>query len=162
MEPVPSSLIVPSPPVLTPPPVFVVPLLAVAGVAVLAAALFHRWRQVRAAHPEISLGGGTAVVIEGVTWGTNQTLLREPAQWTRLKEALPPAWRWITGPPQSPHKLRGIQSPHLWLSRRDLTAGRYVTVGSVEVSALTKDGAEFQSNGYHGFGSAERAERAAE
>ena len=135
--------------------------LAVAGAVALAAGLFQLWRMVRAARPEIPLGDGTALVIEGVTWGTNQSFSLEPEHWTRLKRSLPASWLDIVGQPLPPHELRGTLSPHLWLSRRDLATGRYVPVPSSDIKALDSGGAVFHSEGHNGFGTARRAERAA-
>ncbi len=93
---------------------------ALAVLAVLFFAGMSLWRiylAARAARPEFALADGTLLRVDGLTWGTNQTLLQEPAHWTRLKEALPDRWRRFTGLPLSPRQLWGDRSPHLWLSQ---------------------------------------------
>lgn len=135
-------------------------LLLVIVVAVLG--LRRGFLAARAARPEIALADGTVLRVEGLTWGTNQTLLLEPAPWTRLKQALPDRWRQFTGQPLSPRQLGGDQSPHLWLSQWDPAKGGYVSVKSFELNALSATGQKFRSGGYRGFGSAGKAEGAAQ
>ena len=115
----------------------------------------------RAARPEFPMPDGTVLRVDGLTWGTNQTLLQEPAHWTRLKEALPDRWRRFTGQPLSPRQLWGDRSPHLWLSQWDPAKGGYVSVKSFELSAFSAAGQEFRTAGHLGFGSAGKAQRAA-
>lgn len=137
-----------------------------AALAVLAFLFFAGmglWRiylAARAARPEFALADGTVLRVDGLTWGTNQTLLLEPAQWTRLKQALPDRWRRFTGLPLSPRQLWGDRSPHLWLSQWDPAKGSYVPVKSFELSAFSAAGQEFRSGGHMGFGNAGKAERA--
>jgi hypothetical protein len=129
-------------------------------IAVAISGLRRVFLAARSARPEIALADSTVLRVEGLTWGTNQTLLLEPAPWTRLKQTLPNRWRQFTGQPLSPRQLGGDQSPHLWLSQWDPAKGGYVSVKSFELSALSATGQKFRSQGYRGFGSAGKAERA--
>jgi len=114
-------------------------LIALIAVAVASAALFRLWRDTRTTHPEIPLGDGSVLIVEGLTWGTNQVLWLESPYWTRLKQALPAKWRQFTGEPQPPWVVNGDPSPHLWLSRRSVATGQLVSVGWPSLFTLLSD-----------------------
>lgn len=136
-------------------------LLAATAVVVVSVALFRLWHRAQAGHPEIPLGDGSVLVVEGVTWGTNQVLWLEPPPWTRFKQSLPAKWRRLTGEPQPARATHGDPSPHLWLSRRSVTTGGYLPFQALNLSSVTAEGWERSSMGHIGFGGGERAERAA-
>jgi hypothetical protein len=129
-------------------------LLLVAGVAGM---LIRVRRDTQAAHPEIPLGDGSVLVVEGLTWGTNQMLQLESPHWTRLKRALPAKWRQFTGEPQPPRVLNGDPSPRLWLSRRSVTSSAYLSIPHFDLGSVSTEGRERSSGTRDGFGSGERA-----
>lgn len=135
-------------------------LIALVAVAVASAALFRLWRDTRATHPEIPLGDGSVLIVEGLTWGTNQVLQLESPHWTRLKRALPAKWRQFTGEPLTPRVVNGDPSPHLWLSRRSGATGGYLSLDSLDLSSLATGDREHPSAGHLGFGGNERADLA--
>ncbi len=124
----------------------------------LAFALRRTWLETKAAHPEITLADGTVLQVEGLTWGTNQTLRVEPAWWSEVKRRLPPAWQARIGFPRDVRQISGDLNFHLWLSHLNPATGAYLAGVGGSFAHVASDGAEFRSSGGTGFGSGRAAE----
>ena len=123
----------------------------------LAFALRRTWLETKAAHPEINLADGTILRVEGLTWGSYQTLRVEPAWWSEVKRRLPPAWQARIGVPQAARQIYGDPAARLWLSHLSPTTGAYLPGVPGGFAHFAADGSEFRFSGGMGYGSGRAA-----